>query len=190
MPLLGCTVITGPDGTQEWYHGPDLVHRVCPDGTHVERRLALGYEPPFLELVPCPYCEADVRAGQKHDRLRHVDTHRRTILVAPPSRRPKKRGGEEPKPSEEHRPTYTFHAEDRVYRCSCGSLDRNLHFRGPLYLGCDDCAPEEDRASLEGFALDLGPPPAPLLRRAERFYFATSDFVTVRKMAVAWGKLP
>lgn len=83
MPQLGCTVLPydGEHGQgTAWWHGPDLVHLVRPDGTHLERRLTLGYSPPFLELVPCPYCEAE---DGRHDVLRHVDTHLRTTLDAP-----------------------------------------------------------------------------------------------------------
>lgn len=44
--------------------------------------LVLDYrtQPPFQEVIPCPWCGTD-KVG-KHDTSKHVDTHKRTTIVA------------------------------------------------------------------------------------------------------------
>jgi len=65
-------------GTRRFFDGDKLVLVAFPDGTFVDRRAHLGYSPPFLQILPCPYC--GVTEDRNHDVLAHVDTHKKTTL--------------------------------------------------------------------------------------------------------------
>lgn len=77
MASLKCDVVVGP-GTagKRWFHNEKLVHVRLEDGTHIERRRGLGYMPPFLQILPCPFC--DVSEDRNHDLSKHVNSHLQT----------------------------------------------------------------------------------------------------------------
>ncbi len=74
MSALRCNVVVGPGAAgRRWFDNEKLVHVLLESGEHVERRRGLGYQPPFLQLVPCPYCS--VEDDRNHDLSKHVNTH-------------------------------------------------------------------------------------------------------------------
>lgn len=77
MASLRCNVVVGPgQAGRRWFDGEKLVHVRLENGQHIERRHSLGYQPPFLQLLPCPFCDTE---GSNHDLSKHVNTHLVTI---------------------------------------------------------------------------------------------------------------